>query len=239
MPSPVGRRLWGGGIRLGLKRKLEAYWKLEEASGTRYDSHGNHALTDNNTVTQATGIRGSAGQFTAANSEYLSELDTTGLSLGTSDFTIAAWCYIDSTGANRFIVAKNDGIAAATSEFLLYYDNAATRFKFTVYHSGASTTATADSLGAPSTATWYFIVAAHKNTGDVLSIEANGGAADTVAFTAAPNDTATAFTIGAAANAGSPFNGRIDEVAVWRRVLTAKEIAYLYNGGVGRTYPWS
>lgn len=35
---------------------LVSFWNLEEPSGTREDSHGTNDLTDNNTVTQATGI---------------------------------------------------------------------------------------------------------------------------------------------------------------------------------------
>lgn len=40
-----------------LKTSLISYWNLDEASGTRNDSHGANHLTDNNTVTQAFGPR--------------------------------------------------------------------------------------------------------------------------------------------------------------------------------------
>ncbi len=39
-----------------LKTSLEAWWDLQEESGTRVDSHGSNNLTDNNTVTAAAGI---------------------------------------------------------------------------------------------------------------------------------------------------------------------------------------
>lgn len=38
---------------------------------------------------------------------------------------------------------------------------------------------------------------------------------------------------------GYGFNGRIDEIGVWNRVLTAQEVTQLYNGGAGKAYPFS
>ena len=74
-----------------LTTSLIAHWNLDEASGTRVDAKGGNDLTDNNTVTQATGIVSNAGQFTAANSEYLSIADNAALSTGDIDFTIPLW----------------------------------------------------------------------------------------------------------------------------------------------------
>jgi hypothetical protein len=34
------------------------------------------------------------------------------------------------------------------------------------------------------------------------------------------------------------FLGNIDEVAIWNRQITAGEVATLYNGGNGITYPF-
>lgn len=34
------------------------------------------------------------------------------------------------------------------------------------------------------------------------------------------------------------FDGRIDEVGVWKRLLTSTERAQLWNSSVGRTYPF-
>lgn len=35
---------------------------------------------------------------------------------------------------------------------------------------------------------------------------------------------------------GNYFDGILDEVAIWKRVLTPEERTYLYNNGTGRTY---
>lgn len=44
--------------------------------------------------------------------------------------------------------------------------------------------------------------------------------------------------IGHQEEAGAGMNGRIDEVGIWQRALSADEIALLYNGGAGRSYPF-
>jgi hypothetical protein len=44
--------------------------------------------------------------------------------------------------------------------------------------------------------------------------------------------------IGRQAETGAGMNGRIDEVGIWRRALSAAEIAQLYNAGSGRAYPF-
>lgn len=66
---------------------LIAWWPLDEPYGVRYDSHGDHDLTDNNTVLSATGVQGGAAAFNADNSEYLSYHGT----LATGSFTAVAW----------------------------------------------------------------------------------------------------------------------------------------------------
>ena len=55
-----------------LSTGLLAFWKMAETSGTRYDETANNEdLTDNNTVSYATGKVGNAADFEASNNEYL------------------------------------------------------------------------------------------------------------------------------------------------------------------------
>jgi len=91
---------------MALTDNLISFWGLEETSGTRVDAHGTNNLTDNNTVTSATGKVGTAGQFTNANSEYLSITDNASLSTGDIDFSAQAWVYFDSFGTQRGIINK-------------------------------------------------------------------------------------------------------------------------------------
>jgi hypothetical protein len=223
-----------------LLTSLISYWKLEEASGTRADAvtaSGND-LTDNNTVTQNPGIIANAAQFTRVNTEYLSHADNASLSTGDIDYTVAAWVYLDSKPGNMGIIAKDSG--GANREYVLQYTNASVRFVFTVLDTAGSTIGlvTANTFGAPSTGTWYLVVAWHDSVNNLVGISVNGGTADTAATTGVPADKTATFYIGAD-QAVSNWDGRIDEVGFWKKVLTATERTNLYNGGAGRTYPFT
>ena len=225
---------------------IASFWKLDEVSGTREDIVGTGCggsgcdLTDNNTVTQAVGKIGNAGQFTLANSEYLSHADHADLSTGDIDFTVSAWVYADSlpgTGSFPGIVSKD---AAGTREYQLIYYASLQRFTFHAY--GSSDTeigrATADNLGAPSTGQWYFIVAWHDSTANTINIQVNNGTVNSTATTGTPQDDTAAFEIGRDYS-NRYWDGRIDGVGFWKRTLTTSERTALYNSGNGDEYPFT
>jgi len=230
---------------MALTNSLQAYWKLDEASGSRADSHGSNTLTDNNTVTQAAGKIGNAAQFTRANSEYLSIADNAALSTGNIDFTVAAWVYLDSKPAGDFLyIATKSSTVGPVVEFNLYYNVATVdRFVFEIFNNppSISRVATANNFGAASLGAWYHVVGWHDSVNDLVGISVNAGTANTTATSGtAPGDTAGAFELGRYGALASRYhNGRIDEVGFWKRVLTADERTALYNGGAGLAYPFA
>lgn len=215
-----------------------AFWALNEASGTRYDSISNKNLTDNATVTSGVGKLGNAGQFTASNSEYLSISDHPDLSTGDIDFSITAWVYLDSTSSSRPIVTKNNWYGNQ-SEYALGYDASSDRFKFGVINVGstnvwdASNSVKADNFGSPSISTWYFIVAWHDSVNNNLNIQVNNGTADTLSYSNGGRDGTADFRIGGVQGGigNGYWNGRIDAVGFWKKVLSADEKTALYNSG--------
>lgn len=110
-------------------------------------------------------------------------------------------------------------------------------------------------LPTPTSDGWYHLVVTMK-TGDGLYVYLNGAevplppAPGGVGYSVAngsgyqvdidsPLIASDALRIGVSQNPASPryFDGLIDEVAVWDRVLTADEIAFLYNNGAGNALP--
>ena len=210
---------------------LISYWKLEEASGSRADIYGTNTLTDNNTVTQQTGKLGNCAQFTALNMEKLSIASNSGLKPLASSFTITAWVYLDSKPAVGRIVAKN-GSSGTDSEYAIWYYSVDDRLRFNVAY-GSTSGLNANNLGSPSLATWYFIVAWVDAAADTMNIQVNNGTADSTAMSSTLSDTSTEFDIGSD-SIGNYFDGRIDSVGFWKRVLTVAERTALYNSGSGR-----
>lgn len=221
-----------------LSQLLVSYWKLDEASGTRADANYVNDLTDNNTVTQTTGKINNAGQFTAANSEYLSRVDNDQISTGDIDFTLAAWVYHDTKTATQVHISKRATPAGAAIEHMVRYNSASDRFQFTVGDGTTSQTLNADNFGSPSTGTWYYIVAWHDATANTINIQVNNGTANSAAETVTIADQAGSFYMGVAADT-QYMDGRIDETAFWKRVLTADERTSLYNSGAGLAWPLS
>ncbi len=212
-----------------LFKDLEGYWTLNDTSGNRTDSSVNNStLTDTNTVTSNTGQYSNAGQFTAANTEYLTVADNTSLSMGNIDFTVSAWVYLDSEGANRAIITKYGGDAAANTEYVLFYGSAQDKFRFMVGNGTTETAITADTFGAVTTSTWYHVVGWHDAANDVLGISVNG-ISDTVSYSGGVTDTAQPFRLGASGTASLLWNGRIDDARVYKRVLSSDDRSKLYT----------
>jgi hypothetical protein len=211
---------------MALTDNLVAYWELEEASGTRNDSHGSNHLTDVNTVGSTTGKVGTAADFEAGSSECLIRTDNTDLSTGDIDFTWAFWINPESTGSFPVILSK--GIAGAGNrEYLAYIDGSAKIFWEV---NGASIT----TAGSVSTSTWHFVVGWHDATNNLVGVSL-----DDTSATAADGggvDGSADFELGASTTQGLYFDGLIDQVGFWKRVLTAGERTALYNSGAGLSY---
>ena len=218
-----------------LSTSLQACWELDETSGTRVDAFGANDLTDNNTVTSNTGKQSNAAQFTYANSESLSITDNASLSMSNADFTVAAWVYMDTkANSGRVIIAKGDVLVSGNSEYALYYNTGVDRFRFFTSSNGTTFQAiSADSLGSPSTATLYLVIAWYDATNDTVNIQVNNGVVDSAIFTGGGFDGTQTFRLGWDGSAGWYMDGRIDVAAVWKRKLSVGERAGLYASGNG------
>ncbi len=217
---------------MALVDNLISYWKLDEASGGALDAHGTNPLADSNTVGAATGKINGCRSFVYASSESLWIADNAGLSAGDVDFTIAGWMKINGTGGSMNAVAKN---TASHGEYYLGFTAGSTAFKFEVYGGPGFADPLFVIAGTPSAGTWYHVVAWHDSVNNVIGISVNGGTAVTAARTTGVHDGAGAFYLGGDA-LGNFWDGQIDEVGFWKRVLTSQERTDLYNGGAGLPY---
>lgn len=236
---------WAGAYvdRGSLITGLVSYWTLDEASGTRDDAHAANNLTDNNTVGQAAGKIGNAGLFINSNSEFLSVADNATLDFTTA-FTVSAWIYGDNLEGNAGIVAKWNYSTDGCWAFQL--DSAGTGlqvFIATTAADGGNTWQRFTTLVLQS-ATWYHVVLVYDGT--LTAADRAKVYVDSVLQTAT---TTTGTWPASLLNSGAELRigdfqglnrywlGRIDEVGLWSRALTAAECVQLYNAGTGTTYP--
>lgn len=221
-----------------LMKDLIAFWPLDEPGGQRRDLLGYNPLTDNATVTSAKGIggQGTAGQFTRANSEYLSVSDNPHVSVGNIDFTFTLWTYLDSkpAGDMGIIVKWASGGAAADAEYAIIYKNATLRFRFTVGDGTNVTTVDAADPGEPTTGRWYFIACWHDATADTTNIQVDNGRFSSASHTTGVKNGTATLTIGRDSDtAANYFDGRVTLVGLWKRLLSQQERTDLYNFGRG------
>ncbi|MBN1590867.1 MAG: hypothetical protein JW888_15245 [Pirellulales bacterium] len=242
-PPPVPPVL-GDGLPRQLHDGLMMNWNFDEGSGTiAADSVNGIDATlgaGTSTPTWRSGLHGGALQYDGSN-DYASvppELET--MPTGNA-VTVSAWVKLDrlpSTLSDAY-----GGVYDSDQDaYVLYLQGGTTdelRFKVTA---GA-----AARPGIPSsqldTTQWHLVTGVYDGGAGVARIYLDGNLVDVHA----DDDTAgsdglvgavglqTAFFGRNGTATNGDFDGAIDETAVWDRALGQAEIAYLYNGGAGRT----
>ena len=221
---------------MALTDNLIAHYKMDAASGGETDVHGNNDLTDNNTVGSGTGKLDGARDFEASNNESLHCTDNADLSTGDIDWTVACWVNIESITTGT-IVQK---AAVSDLEYELRLMNSAGGLFNLRVSSGFNfanlTSVSATKFGNPSLATWYFLVAWHDSVNNTINIQINNGTVDSASYTHGTYNSSAEFRIGSYAVYSEAFDGLIDSVSFWKRLLTADERTQLYNSGNGLDY---
>lgn len=209
-----------------LSTSIVSYWELEEASGTRVDSHGSNDLADNGTVTQGTGIQGNCADFTDSSSEYLSYASSaTFVYDGASARSLSFWFYPHSvTGVNTVVSCWGGG---STQNWIVYTNGS--NIVAGVESNGALITATS----AATINTWHHVVLLMKASGSAeLYVNGVSKGTGTPAGSAGAN---APFYIGQNSSSNY-YDGLVDEVGWWTKELSAGEISSLYNAGAGIPY---
>ena len=136
------------------------------------------------------------------------------------------------------MIAKQDAGTAGNSDYLLLYLQSVDRFYAQINNAaGANVSVSGDELGSPSLATWYFIVMWHDSVANTINIQVNNGTVDSTAMAGLiPHDGSATVRIGAinSSPVAGFMDGRIGPVLFAKRVWSAAERTWLYNGGAGR-----
>ncbi|MBS1823992.1 MAG: hypothetical protein JST93_01605, partial [Acidobacteria bacterium] len=219
-----------------LNSGLVSYWK-EDASGSHSDSVGGNTGTVTGAVSYtASGKLGGAYSYNAAGSQSdgLVSAAVTGLSSWTSG-SMSAWIKVTVYSSGNKLTVMQIPENGGYGHLWLSIIPGTRKVQFVAGTGTADagldgTTALADN-------TWYHVVAVWNKTAKTTSLYVNGQLEGTRSI---PNFGAQESRLvwGAGYN-GFGTRGTIDEVGLWNRVLTAGEVASLYNGGAGQAYPFS
>lgn len=224
---------------------LKSYWKLDEASGVRYDAHGANHLTPSGTVTAQAGRVGNGAQMLIADApSYLAKADPVGLGF-TSSFTVAWWSYVHTLaewGTYRGNMAYCEYVPASGGLWNIYGFLAKAAFNgvmaWLAGH-GDGTDIITHAWCVPGQ--WNFYVAWADADTHTIDIIVNNGASNVQAVSGGAivgPSASVDFQIGSSEYHDDP-DGIVDEVGIWSRLLTPAERTALYNAGAGVTYPFT
>jgi hypothetical protein len=199
---------------------LEVYYKFND-NGDDSSPNLRH-LTYSGAEAYATGRFGNGYSLAGVDGVHAetSPTDLTALEL-VGHYTISAWINLTSLATRSVICEKYSNPGGWT----LYVEPTG-EVEFVYNGTGIVLTPTGDITAA--TLQHVMVVA----DGDTIKIFVDGVERASTAFVANAA-TATPFWIGDSVSQVAPFNGVIDELAIWTRALGATERGYVYNSGAG------
>jgi len=218
---------------MALTDNIVSYWKMD---GNSTDAAGSNNGTDTSMsysvgdgkINQGAHFDGSAG--------FIQKSSPVGTPTGNSDMTINLWV---NMAVNQ--PAGINGVVTMGAES----NNSLAGFGIGpqgvngLYWLGFNNDVQAS--WSYSTSTWYMVTATYTASSQQVQFYVNastqGGA---LTLTNTPTIGSTFLDIGKQRPGNAVlFQGSMDEIGIWSRVLLGSEISQLYNGGAGLQYPFS
>lgn len=214
---------------------LAAWWPLEtdgsDASGNGHDGTGTGAI--NFTTAGANGTTGGSAEFDGASSidvPFNEELNP-------SSYTVTLWANPDTLagGHQSAITSRYDGVTTVGKTFgYIMYRAPATNWEYWT-GAGQPTSLWAITGQAPVTAgTWVHLAITYDHVAKVKTLYVDGVAVDTTADIVAARNLVRDLHIGGGGDLGTDFrfDGKLDDIAVFREVLDETEINAIMTTGV-------
>lgn len=217
---------------MAIKDNLVSWWDLEEASGTRADSHGSNDLADNNTVGQRVGQVGDAADFVRANNEYLSQGNSGG-SLNThgGDWTYSFWYYTNQkpAGGNDYnFIDYQANISPSDDSFNIWLGTAGGTADIK-YIAGDRNVENLYSGSDLTFGEWEFLTIRYDSSQNQIWARLNN-------LTPVSQTISQEWADSGGVQFGPDLDGGIDSLGFWDRYITSQEVDELWNGGSGVSY---
>jgi hypothetical protein len=213
---------------------LSAYYSMNESSGNRLSSVSAPALEPVNSPDfSATGNKSAGALYISGTNQYLRSTSSF-FDIGSDSFTFAAWWYPISYNFGS-IVSKYDSAGNdSVDSYLLLINNNGT-LQMIVRADTLVATGTSPVLALN---TWHCVIGWYNRATNELGLQVNGGTPITATCTGNPKTVSTPFQVGTY-NAAFGGSFRIDELAFWKRSLSAQERLNFYATGSGLFYPFT
>ena len=211
---------------------LVAYYRLAETNGTALvDETGQYPGTFSGAVVR--GFLGALGADTNRCTDFRGGHATVphrpALSFAGAPLTLEAWAQPDITGRFQWLVAKESDNTAL--DYLLGL-NPDGRFRFITQ--GLANDAVATNVSAITGQRWFHVVGVQDPAANTVRLYVNGSEAASVPRQGTGVTSGTPLLIGDRSSGGQSLDGRMDEVAIYRRALSAAEVLQHYRVGTNR-----
>lgn len=218
-----------------LNDSVRAYYKFDELDSSVIDALGI--------------FNGTATAGVTANADgkinYAKDYNIGNLSIGNigalGSFSLSAWIKPDNLTTIQRVVAsrKSDG----SNEYYMEINPAFPgSMSIGIQTSGSAWRSARCSLNITSDGVYHHWVFTRNSTTFTCYVD---GVMGVVTFTSVGGDTSGTITTATATFIGSNptgatnyYGGLIDEVGIWNRTINQSEVTELYNGGVGKQYPF-
>lgn len=208
-----------------------SYWAFDESgSGDAADSSGNSkTLTNTNTIPYVAGKIANAADFEFASAQYFTRSNGTYYNITSG--TINCWIKpetIDVTPGNVALFSTATNIGVGGFHFQLRPHNSDTLSFYFGAGNGNAEGATTLVSG-----TWYMVTATWDTTGKEVFVNAlsDGSSGLDETMTAG---SANLYVGRYSQTDAQWYDGLMDEVGIWNRILSGPEITELYNSGTGK-----
>jgi hypothetical protein len=210
----------------GLTDGLTAYYPLN-SDVNDYSGNGHNGVPNGSTIAPTTGQVGGAYYFDGS-SDYISVAGNA----DSAQSSVAFWVYENSQASNGDCAHADPLMRVNTAP-----DLASNGGQLCYYYGSSGWTTISGDAGSIPPSTWtYFVITRDNSSGDI-KVYKNGSLTYENTPPGVYNTGLIPNLIGGfpPPDVGTYFNGNLDEVAVWNRVLTAGEVSQLYNGGSGHS----
>jgi len=225
---------------MSLLTSIVGYYKFDENSGTSVGDAtgvGNSGTFSGTTPYYKTGKINAGGNFNGSDTNVTFTSVSSQNSL--SQLTVSVWVNIAGNGLNGLgrIIQK---LNASNGYFQINMESSTTTI---VFSASWATTVGIWRYTAPSQNVWHHIAVTYdgSSVNNVPTFYIDN-ASQSLASSQTPAGSRTTddtnMYIGNRGDTTRTFNGTIDEIGLWSRLLSSSEISQLYNGGNGLQYPF-
>jgi len=205
---------------------MVSWWPLDETNGAfAYDIVGGNHGTQINGPTPATGMVDGALSFDRVD-DYVNLGNDSSLNIGTDDFSVDMWLYVNGTSDADVIRKPSSGWITSNSKgYRISTANGQIRV---AVGNGGSWYVNYQSANLSTNKWHHFAWVLDRDNGSYIYIDG------VLSSTYTATDTTTDISSSNNASIGGRqkfFNGIIDEVEIFNRSLTAAEIQAIYNAG--------